>query len=226
MTELVTIYADVLAYIGRTLPEDPIQRWVLEETVQRGLPAIQITAEQGRLLHLLARLVGARRILEIGTLTGYSGIWLARALRPSGKLITLEQNPAHAALAREAFERAGVADRVELHLGAALDTLATLELDAPLDLAFIDADKPSNRAYFDWAWARVRPGGLVIVDNVLANGRVVDGGDGDAYAHSIAGFNRYIADSYGHLATILPGYKLDEDNLDGTLIVRKPIEEG
>jgi len=226
MTELRTIYANVLGYIGRTLPEDPVQRWVLSETEARGLPSIQITAEQGRLLHLLAQLVGARRILEIGTLTGYSGIWLARALRPDGRLITLEQNPAHAALAREAFERAGVADRVELHIGAALDTLETLTLDAPLDLAFIDADKANNRAYFDWAWERVRPGGLVIVDNVLANGRVVDCANGDEYARSIAAFNRYIADNYGHLATMLPGYKLDEDNLDGTLIVRKPFAEG
>ena len=226
MTELRTIYANVLGYIDRTLPVDPVQEWVLSETVDRGLPPIQVTAEQGRLLHLLAQLVGARRILEVGTLTGYSGIWLARALGPDGRLITLEQNPAHAALAREAFERAGVADRVELHVGAALDTLATLTLDLPLDLAFIDADKANNQAYFDWAWDRVRPGGLVIVDNVLANGRVVDCANGDEYARSIAAFNRYIADNYGHLATMLPGYKLDEDNLDGTLIVRKPLAEG
>ncbi|MGC9359205.1 MAG: O-methyltransferase, partial [Anaerolineae bacterium] len=125
MTDLRRTYARVLDYLGETLPEDPVHRWVLGETERRGLPAIQITPEQGRLLNLLARLLGAKRIVEVGTLTGYSGIWLARALPPDGLLVTLERNPEHASLAREAFARAGVADRVRLLEGPAVETLST-----------------------------------------------------------------------------------------------------
>jgi len=226
MTDLHHTYAQVLDYIAQILPEDPVHRWVLRETKRHGIPNIQITPEQGRLLHLLARLLGARRIVEIGTLTGYSGLWLARALPHDGRLITLEQDPDHAALAREVFARAGLANRVQVLEGAALDTLSNLRLDAPLDMLFVDADKANNRAYFDWGWQRVRPGGLIAVDNVLANGRVAQGNNGDHYARTIAAFNQYISEEYGSLATIIPGYKRDEDNLDGTLIVRVPMEKG
>lgn len=225
MIDLRATYTQVLDYVAQMLPENPVYGWVLQETERRGLPNIQITPEQGRLLNLLARLLKARRIVEIGTLTGYSGIWLARALPADGRLITLEQNPNHAALAREAFARAGVADRVQVLEGVALDTLANLRLDAPLDMVFIDADKASNRAYFDWAWPRVRPGGLIVVDNVLANGRVALGNNGDRYAQAIAAFNLYVAEKCGDLVTILPGYKRDEDNLDGTMIVYVPQEK-
>jgi len=224
MTNLRQTYTRALDYVAEILPEDPVHRWVLTETERRGLPAIQITPEQGRLLNLLARLLDAKRIIEIGTLTGYSGIWLARALPPDGLLITLERNPKHASLAREAFARAGIADRVRVLEGPAAETLASLALDAPLDMLFVDADKAGNRAYFDWGWQHVRPGGLIVIDNVLANGRVAEPGKGDAYARTIAAFNRYIAEQYGDLAIIIPGYKRDEDNLDGTLIVRVPSE--
>jgi len=225
MIDLRHTYTRVLDYVGESLPEDPIHSWVLDETDRRGLPAIQITPEQGRLLNLLAHLLGAKRIVEVGTLTGYSGIWLARALPPDGLLITLERNPQHASLAREAFEKAGVADRVRLLEGTAAETLATLTLDEPLDMLFVDADKANNRTYFDWGWQHVRPGGLIVVDNVLANGRVAEPHNGDTYARTIAAFNQYVSETYGDLATILPGYKRDEDNLDGTLIVRVPLEE-
>jgi predicted O-methyltransferase YrrM len=225
MTDLRHTYARVLDYVSETLPEDPVHRWVLDETERRGLPNIQITPEQGRLLNLLAQLLGAKVIVEVGTLTGYSGIWLARALPPDGMLVTLECNPEHASLARDAFARAGVADRVLLLEGPAAETLATLTLEAPPDMLFVDADKANNRTYFDWGWQNVRPGGLIVVDNVLANGRVAEPTNGDAYARTIAAFNRYVTETYGDLVTIIPGYKRDEDNLDGTLIVRLPLEE-
>ncbi|MGC9360955.1 MAG: O-methyltransferase, partial [Anaerolineae bacterium] len=102
---------------------------------------------------------------------------------------------------------------------------STLTLDAPVDMLFVDADKAGNRTYFDWGWRHVRPGGLIVVDNVLANGRVAEPHNGDTYARTIAAFNRYVAGTYGNLATIIPGYKRDEDNLDGTLIVRVPLEQ-
>ncbi len=221
MTDLRDTYSRILAYLEQQLDDDPVHEWILHETVARGIPEIQITLAQGRFLQLLASTVGARRILEIGTLSGYSGVWLARALPPDGLLITLEVNERHAQLARESFARAGVSERVRLEVGPALETLERLELDAPLDLAFIDADKPNNLNYFQWAWDRTRSGGLILVDNVLANGRVVDP-ENDNYAGSIRAFNDYIMAHHKAQSTILPFFKEDEDNLDGLLLVRVP----
>jgi predicted O-methyltransferase YrrM len=132
-----------------------------------GLPAIAVAPNHGKLLHLLARLQGARRILEIGTLAGYSTIWLARALPPDGRLITLEVDERHAAVAGANLERAGVADRAEIRVGRALDTLPALGADAPFDLVFIDADKENNPDYFRWALRLSREGSLIVVDNVV-----------------------------------------------------------
>jgi predicted O-methyltransferase YrrM len=137
-----------------------------------GLPQIQLSAPQAKLLYLLARAIGARRILEIGTLAGYSGIWLARALPDDGKLVTIELDPAHAAVARSNFELAGVADKVDLRVGAALDILPDIE--SPFDLTFIDADKPNNANYLDWAARLSRPGSVIILDNVVRGGNVLD----------------------------------------------------
>lgn len=145
---------------------------------EAGLPAIAVSSNQGKLLQLLARMLGARRILEIGTLAGYSTIWLARALPSGGRLVTLEINPEHAAVATANLERAGVADRVEVRVGAALDTLPTL--DGPFDLVFIDADKQNNADYFRWAVRLARPGTLIVVDNVVRGGRVLDETSDDA----------------------------------------------
>jgi predicted O-methyltransferase YrrM len=222
VAELKQTYVDILQYLNENLSDAPIYEWVLAETAARGLPQIQITAAQGRFLRLLVSLLRARRVLEVGTLCGYSTLWMAHALPSGGRLITLEANEQHAQLAREAFARAGVADRIELLVGPALESLAKLELDASLDLMFIDADKSNNRRYFDWAMQHVRPGGLVVVDNVLANGRVCDGQKAGAYARSISEFNDYVFAHYAEQATVIPFYKQEEDNLDGILIVQMP----
>jgi predicted O-methyltransferase YrrM len=137
-----------------------------------GLPPIAVAPNQGKLLHLLARLAGARAILEIGTLGGYSTIWLARALPAGGRLVTLEANPQHAAVARANIGRAGLAGVVDLRLGPAIETLPQLE--GPFDLIFIDADKESNAEYFQWALKLSRAGSLIVVDNVVRGGKVID----------------------------------------------------
>jgi predicted O-methyltransferase YrrM len=140
------------------------------------LPAIDVAPNQGKLLQLLARMVGARRILEIGTLGGYSAIWLARALPAGGRLITLEFSPKHAEIARANIAHAGLSDLVEIRIGAALDTLPKLqtEIAEPFDLIFIDADKLNNSEYLRWAIKLSRPGTLVIIDNVVRDGAVID----------------------------------------------------
>jgi predicted O-methyltransferase YrrM len=141
-----------------------------------GLPPISVSAAQGKLLHLLARSIQARRILEIGTLGGYSTIWMARALPAEGRLITLEIDTRHAEVARSNIERAGLGGRVEVRLGRAADSLAALAAKgpAPFDLVFIDADKPSNRIYFDWALQLSHPGTVIVIDNVVRGGAVAD----------------------------------------------------
>jgi predicted O-methyltransferase YrrM len=157
-------------------PADDAMSESQRSSVTAGLPAVSVSAAQGKLLHLLARTSGARRILEIGTLGGYSTIWLARAIRSPGTLITLELDPHHAEVARSNLARAGVGDLVDIRIGLAADSLAALA-DAgpePFDLVFIDADKASNSLYFDYAVRLGRPGTLVIVDNVVRSGRVAD----------------------------------------------------
>jgi len=147
-----------------------------------GLPAIDVTASQGKLLQLLARLAGAKRILEIGTLGGYSTIWLARALPPDGRLITLEFEPKHAAVAKLNIERAGLSHIVEVRTGAALDSLPVIEAEnaGPFDLFFIDADKVNNPVYLDWAIRLSRRGSVIIVDNVVREGGLADSNSDDA----------------------------------------------
>ena len=167
--------------------EDEVLVQVLAASEAAGLPAIGVSAPQGKLLNLLARQAGARRILEIGTLGGYSGIWLARALPADGMLVTLEIDPAHAAVARANFARAGLADRADVRVGPALDTLAALggEPVAPFDFTFIDADKASTPNYLDWAIRLSRPGAMVVVDNVVRNGAVLLGGSKDANVQGV-----------------------------------------
>ncbi len=154
----------------------------LASSADAGLPAIAVAPSQGKLLYLLAKMLGARRILEVGTLGGYSTLWLARALPDNGRLVTLEIDPHHAAVARTNLERAGVNDRVEVRLGAALDSLAALadEGFAPLDFTFIDADKQNNGHYFDRALAMSRSGSVIVVDNVVRSGAVADARATDA----------------------------------------------
>lgn len=152
-------------------PEDDTLRTVRQNIIDRGLPVINIRAEEGHMLLFLARLCGARRMLEIGTLAGYSGIWLARALPEGGTLITLEMDPRHAQIAREHFALAGVADRIQLIEGEAMHTLNTTLAGAdPFDMVFIDADKDGYPDYYEWAVTHTRPGGLITAHNAFRSG--------------------------------------------------------
>ena len=155
------------------------------------LPPVSVTPAYGKLLHLIARAHGAKRILEVGTLAGYSTIWLARALPADGSVVTLEMNPKHADIARANVARAGIADRVEIRVGPALEALSQLARDGAsrFDFTFIDADRPNVAAYFDWAVKLSRRGGIIVVDNVVRKGRVLDTSNDDA---DIVGIRRFI----------------------------------
>jgi predicted O-methyltransferase YrrM len=165
------------------IPPDSALDAALAASTANGLPAINVAPNQGKLLQILARSVGAKRILEVGTLGGYSTIFLARALPPAGKLITLEYEPKHADVARANIERAGLSHMVDIRLGKAIDTLPRLAAEGmgPFDLVFIDADKAGNADYFAWAMKLTRVGSLIIVDNVVRKGAVLDSA-GDANA--------------------------------------------
>jgi predicted O-methyltransferase YrrM len=156
-----------------------------ESASAAGMPAIEVSAQHGRLLSLMARMSGARRALEIGTLAGYSTINLARGVGPQGHVVTLEYNPRHAEVARANLARAGVADRVEVLVGAALDTLPTLAGAEPFDLVFIDADKENNIAYVRWAIELGRPGSIIVIDNVTRMGRVYAPAPDDRQAQAV-----------------------------------------
>jgi len=167
----------------------------LQASAQAGLPAINVAPSQGKLLNLLARVLGARAILEIGTLGGYSTIWLARALPADGRLVTLEIDATHAEVARANIAHAGLSQRVQLRLGPALDTLAQLaaERAGPFDLSFIDADKPNIPAYFKWALQLSRPGSLIVVDNVVRDGAVIEAASLDASVQGVRRLNELMA---------------------------------
>lgn len=176
-------WASVDDYIVEALFDaDPALDAVLAANHDHGLPAIDVSPAQGKLLSLLARMQGAKKVLEIGTLGGYSTIWMARALPVDGKVVTLELDPHHASVARSNFERAGVSDRVELRVGPALQSLAALaaEKAGPFDFIFIDADKPNNPHYLSWAMRLSRPGTVIVCDNVIRDGAVVNEDGRDA----------------------------------------------
>ena len=163
----------------------------LEASDAAGLPQISVSPAHGKLLWTFARLLGARRILEIGTLGGYSTIWLARGMAPGGRLVTLEAVEKHAAVARSNLARAGLAAVVEVRVGQALATLPSIA--GPFDLAFIDADKQNNAEYFRWALKLSRPGGLIIVDNVVREGAVIDAKSSNAAVQGVRRLNELIA---------------------------------
>ncbi len=165
--------------------EDDALRAARESADAAGMPAIEVSAQHAKLLSLLARISGARRVLEIGTLAGYSTISLARAVGPDGAVVTLEYEPAHAEVARQNLERAGVADRVEIIVGVALDSLPGLADREPFDLVFVDADKENNVAYVEWAITLGRPGTIIVVDNIARMGRVLDPEPDDAQAQAV-----------------------------------------
>jgi len=174
------------------IPPDPLLQAALESSRAAGLPAISVSPNQGKLLELLAQMLGARAILEIGTLGAYSTIWLARGMQRGGRLITLEADAAHAAVARVNIARAGLQSVVELRVGSASDTLPEISAEGqgPFDLIFIDADKRSIPSYFEWALRLSRPGSIIVVDNVVRAGRVIDSKSDDP---DIQGVRRFLA---------------------------------
>jgi predicted O-methyltransferase YrrM len=183
-------------YINNLLvPTDPVLEAALQVSVTAGLPAISVSPSQGKLLQLLARIQQAQSILEIGTLGGYSTLWLARALPAGGRLVTLELDPKHAEVARANFARANLSSVIELRLGSALDTLPQLVAEGrgPFDLIFIDADKPGYPDYFAWALKLSRRGTVIIADNVVRNGAVIDTNSADPLVQGVRRFNELLA---------------------------------
>ena len=172
------------------VPPDPGLDGAQRAATAAGLPPIAVSAAQGKFLHILARLHRTRRILEIGTLAGYSTIWLARALPPDGRLISLEFDPKHADVARGNLQRAGVSERVEVRVGRAIDSLPALAGGEPFDLVFIDADKATTPEYVRWALELTRPGSVIVVDNVIRDGKILDPSGADA---DVAGMREALA---------------------------------
>jgi caffeoyl-CoA O-methyltransferase len=194
--------------------EDHALRLAREESLRQGLPAVNVKPEEGRLLQFLVRLCNARRVVEIGTLGGYSGIWIARGLAPGGKLITLERDTFHAQLARQHFSEAGVADRIEVRVGNALELLPALAPEGPFDFVFIDAEKPDNPAYIDWALENVRQGGVIAVHNAFRGGRIVDPSETEETVRVMRKVNEQLAKDSRVISTIYPAG-------DGTLVAVK-----
>ena len=177
------------AYLnGVLLPPDPIADAILAANAQAGLPAIDVSPTQGRLLQLLVRMSGARRVLEVGTLGGYSTMWIWRGLPEDGTVVTLEVNEAHARVARANLDRAGVGNLVDIRVGPALETLPTLADSDPFDFVFLDADKRNNPRYLEWALKLTHPGSVLVCDNVVRGGDVADPDVADADARGTREF--------------------------------------
>lgn len=206
------------------LLEDPVLKEVQEATRAAGLPEIEVSPALGQFLHLLVRTKGARKVLEVGTLGGYSTIFMARALPADGRLISLEVNPAHGEVARKNISRAGLTDLVEIRIGPALESLAVLAEEkaedntAPFDLVFIDADKTNNAAYFEWALELTQPGSLIIIDNVVRNGAVLDGANEDQSVQGARQGNQRVGVEKNVTATAIQTVGIK--GYDGFLIAR------
>ncbi|HTP08447.1 MAG TPA: O-methyltransferase [Anaerolineae bacterium] len=198
-------------------PHDEALAQNLQNAREADLPTINVSPNEGRLLYLIAKMTGAKRVLEIGTLGGYSTTWLARALPADGKVITLELDEKHATVARQNLDRAGVADRVEVRVGRAVDTLHRMidQHEAPFDLIFIDADKISYATYLDRALQLSRSGTVILADNVIRNGRVMAGQPQDESSQGVKAFNDALAVNQRLESIILP---IIRDNLDGLSI--------
>ena len=199
--------------------QDDGLRGALAASDAAGLPSISVTPAQGKVLNLLARSIGARAILEIGTLGGYSTIWLARALAPSGRLVTIEADEKHAAVARENFARANVSAEVDLRVGRALDVLPSVEREGlgPFDLVFIDADKPNTPDYFKWALRLARIGTLILIDNVVRDGAVADPDSKDPAVVAMRQVLAMVASEPRVSATVLQ--TVSEKGYDGLALV-------
>ncbi|HDV9837916.1 TPA: O-methyltransferase [Enterobacter asburiae] len=189
--------------ISSLIPDDDVLSQVLENNNRAGLPEHDVAANQGQLLALFVRMTQARRVLEIGTLGAYSSIWMARALPPDGKLVTLEADPTHADVARQNIRLAGLNDRIELIEGPALNSLENFGEVLPFDLIFIDADKPNNPGYLEWALHYSRPGTVIIGDNVVRDGEVINGQSDDARVLGVRRFIEMIGDNPRLTATAL-----------------------
>ena len=206
MKQVESLWQTVDDYLVETfLPDEPAFAAALGDSDAAGLPTIQVSPTQGRLLELLARALGARNILEIGTLGGYSTLWLARGLPKGGRIVTLELEPKHAEVARKNFARAGRQDVIELKLGAALETLPRLVAEGagPFDLIFVDADKANLADYFTWSVKLSRPGTLILVDNVIRDGEVVNASSTDEMVQGVRRMNERIAAEPRVSATVL-----------------------
>jgi predicted O-methyltransferase YrrM len=202
------VWAAVDNYFGDLLiARDEKLDAALAANQKAGLPAIDVSKLQGKFLALLVRISGARRVLEIGTLGGYSTLWMARALPEGGRVVTLEFDPHHAEVARTNLANAGVLDRVNLRVGRAIETLPTLEnsADAPFDLIFIDADKESYAEYLDWSLRLARVGTVIVADNVVREGKVVEGGCDDPRVQGVRRFTEKLAAEPRLDATVLQG---------------------
>jgi predicted O-methyltransferase YrrM len=203
------VWTKVDRYFGELLaPADPTLNAALQANQQAGLPQIDVTSLQGKFLDFLVRVSGARRVLEIGTLGGYSTIWLARALPEGGRVVTLELDPHHARVARANLQNAGVLDRVDLRVAPALETLAILANTAagpaePFDLIFIDADKQGYPDYLEWSLKLSRPGTVIVADNVVREGKVVDADSRDSNVQGVRRFTDLVAAEPRLSATVL-----------------------
>jgi predicted O-methyltransferase YrrM len=190
------LWTEVDRYIvENSIPRDSLLEEALKANVAAGLPTIDVAPNQGKLLHLLARIQGAKRVLEIGTLGGYSTIWLARALPSDGRLVTLEAEAKHANVAKANIERAGLSSLVELRLGPALDSLALLHQEGvpPFDFIFIDADKQNIPRYLEWSLRLSRPGTVIITDNVVREGAIINSEDPDPRVQGVRRFFEMVA---------------------------------
>jgi len=198
-------WARVDDYIGQTfIPKDPGLEAALRAAGAMGLPPHHVAPNQGKLLALLVKAIKARQVLEIGTLAGYSALWMARSLPPGGRLVSLEANAEHAAVARRAIQGAGLAGTVEVRVGPALELLPALAAQAEVfDFVFVDADKKNNAAYIEWALELTHPGSLIVVDNIVRDGAVLRADDGDESVRGVREGNRVMAGSPRLMTTAL-----------------------
>ncbi|UOE51246.1 O-methyltransferase [Mucilaginibacter sp. SMC90] len=215
-----SLFESVDQYIGNLLgDEDAVLKGTLKSMKDAGIPGINVSANQGKFLQVLAKLCNAKKILEIGTLGGYSTIWLARALPADGQLITLELEQTYADVARQNIIKAGLDPIVDIKVGKAMDSLATLDAEdeGPFDMIFIDADKPPYTEYFEWALKLSRPGTLIVADNVVREGKVLDDKCDDERVRGVQRFNKALADNTKVTATIIQTVGTKEH--DGMAIV-------
>lgn len=212
----MTVYNDRLSqYVNNLFAvEDDALRYARENSLRLGLPSINVKAEEGKFLQILARISGGEKVVEVGTLGGYSGIWIARGLPSHGRLITLERDPRHAEIAREHFHRAGVIERIEIRIGDAHQQMEKLINEGPFDMVFVDAEKPGYGNYYRWAVENVRSGGIIAIHNAFRKGSVAGTVEADAYTEIMQEFNTNIAADPRVISTIYPAG-------DGTIIAVK-----